>query len=1010
MKATLRLAATLTAGLLAACTGGNDPAPAPTVPPVTLGSGRTFLIKPDATATDAMKTAMIQALPGDVIRFDCGFFDLTATLQLINTEAVTIKGCGIDQTVLSFRGNNAPEGILAVNVAGLVIEDLTVLDTGGNGVELRAVNHGTVRRVRALWSPGGGREATGDDRITAANAFVKADGETKPRRLNIPCTDPPTRNPKAPDSSGGDTTSPDYKVSDKAGRYGIYPVASRNILVDESESVGASDAGIYLGQSDNSIIRRSRAAYNVFGMEIENVTGGQYDTNIAECNTGGFLIYDTDGLAKYGDRSRVFNNISRMNNTYNFTESGFVSNVPQGSGLITMAYDRVDIFDNEFYDNDFLGIAFVSYEVFPEGDRPGEKRIDLYDEGVHIFRNKFRNNGNALAPPNSNDAESQKFARFFPVMVGLKNQAACSKPENSSQCAAFAGETYRGAHIVWDGLEDVYAPDCPYPVDAAGQPVPKDERGKPLLTNEHPNPSCHYNAYKFDTAKDGAPRIVPDWFPGCIDDDNEFSTDSLAFTNVHGTKGLEAVLAANPDDPEATLDGVTATDYENFAADLDRAPMNCAQRFGKTMALLPNVVIPPFVPSGALDPAPSDATVAQLCGAAVEPGQANFAAAPVNCPRLDQYHLFVDAADPTSAPNGGGVPFSMNTKLFSDYAVKYRVAYLPPGTKANWDTTRANSTLVFPTGTIIAKTFSFRDEAAGTETPLETRLLIKRVSSKGIVRWDGLPYVWTTEDGKRVAKLTVIGTTASARWDLHDVDSGAHYAGSTDKYLVPNINQCQTCHSTTDKEAGASPIGLKVRNLNGPFRSESAAATDQGAFAGLAGKNQLEFWCGRGLIAGCPGLDVDATTQVAKAVERIPVYNKPGDGHATDTAKDVEARARAWLEVNCQHCHNDRGYAGTTGLFLDSRRAVDQTYGICKHPIATGTGGSDNRSVDIHPGNPDDSILEFRISPKATTNDARMPPIARSVVDAAGHALVRQWIQDVVVADESKYPNSTSCQ
>jgi uncharacterized repeat protein (TIGR03806 family) len=990
---------------LAACGGGGGGGTTAGTG-IQLGQGRTFLIKPGASATLVMKTAMIQAAPGDVIQFDCGFFDLTATLQLINTEAVTIKGCGKDKTVLSFRNNNAPEGILAVNVNGLLIEDLTVVDTGGNGLELRSVNHGTVRRVRALWSSGGGRKST--DPITAANAFVIPEGETKPRRLNVPCTHPATENPNAPESNPENTTSPDYTVSHESGRYGIYPVSSENILIEESESLGASDAGIYLGQSNNSIIKNSRAAYNVFGMEIENVSGGEYVGNIAECNTGGFLVYDTDGLAQYGDRSRMYQNISRNNNSYNFTESGFVSNVPQGSGFITMAYDRVDIFDNDFYDNGFLGVAFVSYDVFPPGDRPGEKRIDLYDEGIHIFGNRFKNNGNGLAPPNTNDLQNEKFARFFPAMVGLKNQAACNQnPSDVDNCPP--GDTYRGAHIVWDGLLDEHDAACPYPVDADGKPVPHDERGKPLLTNRDPNPACHYNAYKFDLASAATPkpRKMPDWY-NCID--NNTFEEGLPYTNVHGTKGLEAVILANPDDPVATLDGVSQTDAEGFAADFDIERHDCVAQYGKNLALLPPIVIEPFVPSGEFDPAPSDATVAQLCGAAVGAGEVNYGAAPVNCPTLDQYHLFSNPEDPTSTPNGTGVPFSLNTKLFSDYAVKYRVAYMPPGTKATWDTSRPNSTLAFPTGTIIAKTFSFRDEAANTETPVETRLLIKRVTSKGRARWDGLPYVWTTEGGKKVAKLTLIGTELSASWDLHDVDSGAHYEGTTDKYLVPNIHQCQTCHSNTDKEGGASPIGLKVRNLNGAFRSESDTVTGQGTFKELAGKNQLQYWCSHGLIAGCPDLGLSESTQVAAAVERVPIFNKPGDGNATDSAKDIEARARSWLEVNCQHCHNDRGYAGTTGLFLDSRRVVDQTFGICKHPIATGTGGSNNRPVDIWPGDIAKSIMEFRIGTGATTNDARMPPLARSVVDVAGHALIAEWITNVVKVDESKYPNSTHCE
>ncbi|MGH8562232.1 MAG: parallel beta-helix domain-containing protein, partial [Nevskiales bacterium] len=492
----------------------------------------------------------------------------------------------------------------------------------------------------------------------------------------------------------------------------------------------ASDAGIYVGQTNNAIIKNSRAAYNVFGFEIENVQGGEYDSNVAECNTGGFLVYDLDGLRQYGDRSRMFKNIARDNNTYNFTSGGFVGNVPPGSGMITLSYDRIDIFDNVFENNNTGGIIHASYELFPEGaGRPNEKRIDWYTEGVHIYRNSFINNGNRLPPPTTTDLQNGDVARLLPALVGLKSQAACLDPRNAATCAAAgAGGSpglhstgFRGAHIVWDGLLDAYDANCPYPKDKDGNPVAADARGKPIHTNEDPNPACHYNAYKFEAAPPHV-RKLPDWFASCIDDDNEFSSDSVAFANFHGTKGLEVVIAAaTASQDEAglmkVLTSIPTTDLQNFASSFDLAPHKCVTAYGRNLPPLPPVVMPPFVRSGDYDPAPSEAQVTALCGAAVPAGQANFGAAAVNCPTLDQYHLFSDAEDPTSAPNSG-VPFVLNSKLFSDYSVKYRVAYLPPGTHALYKdaatdataTNPANATITFPTGTIIAKTFSFRNQ------------------------------------------------------------------------------------------------------------------------------------------------------------------------------------------------------------------------------------------------------------------------------------------------------------
>ena len=195
--------------LLVSCGGSTPPAPSVTLPGDTSSvTGRKFFIKPGANATSDMVAAMIQAAPGDLIEFDCGYFELTNTFQLTDTEDVLVKGCGKDKTVLSFKNNNAPEGVLAVNVRGVTYQDFTVADTGGNGFELRGVDHATLQRVRAIWSSNGGRESP--DPITAEN-FKD--------RLNVACTQPPTLDPTAPENTGRpEPRSPDYTPSPTSGR------------------------------------------------------------------------------------------------------------------------------------------------------------------------------------------------------------------------------------------------------------------------------------------------------------------------------------------------------------------------------------------------------------------------------------------------------------------------------------------------------------------------------------------------------------------------------------------------------------------------------------------------------------------------------------------------------------------------------------------------------------------------------------------------------------------------
>lgn len=977
----------LTAGLLTGCGSSQTPADGAIDDPITDNpapgvDGRRFIITPGPEATNDMVAAMVQARPKDVIEFDCGYFELETGLQLTNTEDVLVKGCGKDESVLSFKNSQSQEGLLAINVRGLVVEDLTVLDTPGDAFKLKGVDHGTLRRVRALWSSG--RLTENEDTITADNYQDK---------LNYECINPEPA-PDGPErlASG----EPGYVVSAASGRYGIYPVESKNILVEDTESVGASDAGIYVGQTDNTIIRTSRAAYNVFGFEIENVRGGSYRDNLAECNTGGFLVYDLDGLTRYGDATRMFRNVAVNNNTYNFAEPGtIVSNVPRGVGMITLGYDKIEVFDNEFRDHDSVGIAHVSYELL--GD-PGDRRLDMYTEGMRIYNNTFINNGNNLPPPDFNAIVStggEQVTSAFPALIGIKNQAG--------------GESYRGAHYAWDGYFDTLNADCPYPTDANGQPIPQDEDGKPIQGNQYPNPDCRYNAYKFD---DNGERLTPDWWFSCIEANNNFADDSIAFTNFHGTEGLEAAFIA-AGGPEALInaDNIAAITggIENFPSDFDMTPHDCPASYGAQLEPLPPVVIPPFVPSGNVDPAPTAEEIAMLCNAEVGEGQINAAAFKVNCPRLSDYNLFEVADDPLSMPNGRGLPFTLNSKLFTDYSTKYRVAYIPNGMAAEYRDTEdgVNAAIRFPVGTIIAKTFAFADETAGTEIAAETRLVIKRQRSDGQTHWDGLEYIWTEIDGERVAELKLGGGSASVSWDYTDVDSGERHTGSTDNYLFPNANQCITCHGNNDRTPGAAPIGPKPRNLNRAYRTDSMLPSGQ-ANHPVNGVNQIAYWCDNGFMVGCPAdLGVDSGTQIAANVEHIPIYNVPGNGgRMAGSDEDIEARARAYIEINCAHCHNSQGQASNTGFYVDWARPVDGVYGICKGPTATGTEGRGGRSVDIHPADASDSIVAYRIGPEANTIAARMPPLARSVVHDEAHQLLTDWINNVV---DDTYENADAC-
>jgi parallel beta-helix repeat protein len=369
----------------------------------------------------------------------------------------------------------------------------------------------------------------------------------------------------------------------------------------------------------------------------------------------------------------------------------------------------------------------------------------------------------------------------------------------------------------------------------------------------------------------------------------------------------------------------------------DLAPHDCRYPRLKRVRLDPPLPLPP--PDA---DEPSDAEVAALCTA---PGTGpNWAAAGVDCPELSDYRLFAAGAA-GRVPSGGGVPYDLTTPLFSDYTQKYRFVFVPPAAAAAYDASRP---FEFPVGTIIAKTFTFahdlRDVAAG-EDVVETRLLIRREDG-----WVGLPYLW--DEGEAEAHLAVGGGAVDASW--------IHADGSlrSTTYEIPNVNQCARCHVGGE---GVAPVGTKAALLNRDY-----------AYAG-GSANQIAHWAALGILAGAP--------EPAEA-PRIPEWDDP-------LAGTLEERAKGYLDSNCAHCHNPLGRARGTGLFLEYTRLVGPSYGVCKTSVAAGS-GTGGRKYDIVPGDPDLSILVYRLG--SAEAGIAMPELGKSVVHDEGLALVSEWI------------------
>jgi len=313
------------------------------------------------------------------------------------------------------------------------------------------------------------------------------------------------------------------------------------------------------------------------------------------------------------------------------------------------------------------------------------------------------------------------------------------------------------------------------------------------------------------------------------------------------------------------------------------------------------------------------------------------------------------------------VPYDLNTPLFTDYALKLRTVWLPEGKSAGYN---GNRELDFPVGTVISKTFhyekadgfgadSFKVVRADRESVLdengeldlddyvliETRLLVRYEDG-----WKALPYVWN--ESQDDATLEVAGAYRSV--ELVGPNGSEEVA-----YIVPDANQCGGCHTPDHSAKQLRPLGPKAWQLNRPY-----------SWWGESG-SQLEHWAARGLLAGLS----DSPPEGVR-------WSQPGDA-------TLRARAKAYLDANCAHCHNAAGAADTSALHLDIDAPVDRLYGICKTPVAVGRGSGD-RNYDIFPGRPDESIVTFRM--EHSDPAIAMPELGRSVVHVEGVRLIRDWI------------------
>ena len=291
-----------------------------------------ILLSPSSNSQEEIQEALIDLEPGDVLTLEPGEYYFEDGLSL-DVNDVIFEGSGIDSTILNFGEQISGAQGLLVTSDGVTLRDFAILDAKGDAIKVIGAKGINMIRLRTEWTGG-------------------------PKESN--------------------------------GAYGFYPVESKDVLIDGCIAIGASDAGIYVGQSQNIIVKNSTAQYNVAGIEIENSYYADVFDNLATHNTGGILIFDLPDLPQQGGHHvRVFRNKAINNDTDNFAPEGnIVGEVPRGTGIIIQANSDVEVFDNDIYGNGTVNLSIVTY-----GYETEDENYNPHPKSIQIHGNRFGDGG-----------------------------------------------------------------------------------------------------------------------------------------------------------------------------------------------------------------------------------------------------------------------------------------------------------------------------------------------------------------------------------------------------------------------------------------------------------------------------------------------------------------------------------------------------------------------------------------------------------------------------------------
>jgi len=369
----------------------------------------------DADFQKNLQLRLIQAKPGEVIELPAGKWTFNRALSL-NRSDVTLRGAGSDKTVLSFKGQvQGAEGIIITGATHVTVENLAIEDTKGDGLKANGCKDLVLRNVRVEWTGG-----------------------------------------------------PD----EKNGSYGLYPVQCERVLIEKSTVIGASDAGIYVGQSQHIVVRDNRATHNVAGIEIENSTDADVYRNDVTHNTGGILVFNMPGLpVKDGRRTRVFENHIYANDTDNFAPKGnIVATVPTGTGFMVLANDEIEFFGNRVENNRTANVLILSFDS--TGKPVNDPQFDAYPQAIAVHDNQFSGGGDS---PDQIEMKAMKLAKFglngrlpdilwdgtMPQGTNVAGMRICIRNNGKGGNGGFANIDYAGKLAAFS--QDLKPHDCELP-------------------------------------------------------------------------------------------------------------------------------------------------------------------------------------------------------------------------------------------------------------------------------------------------------------------------------------------------------------------------------------------------------------------------------------------------------------------------------------------------------------------------------------------------------------------